>query len=132
MEEAVGHVELRRRGAGIEGRAALLALAPLLAPPGEGPRRHCGERAPHPGGGELGERLARDARPALEGSALVEPVYRIRNRDRTVGARLGGLIGREFGAAAPPGRVRARFEGSAGQSFGAFLAAGAELDLVGE
>ncbi|HKP18080.1 MAG TPA: hypothetical protein VJT84_06345, partial [Gaiellaceae bacterium] len=53
-------------------------------------------------------------------------------RDRAVGARLGGLIGREFGAGKPPGRVRARFDGSAGQSFGAFLAAGAALELVGE
>jgi glutamate synthase domain-containing protein 3 len=42
------------------------------------------------------------------------------------------VIGRRFGSQKPPGRVRARFEGSAGQSFGAFLAAGVELDLVGE
>src|SRR5207237_1810134 len=47
-------------------------------------------------------------------------------------ARLGGLVAREFGSQPPPGRVRARFSGSAGQSFGAFLAAGIELDLVGE
>src|SRR5581483_7436121 len=32
----------------------------------------------------------------------------------------------------PPGRIRVRFTGSAGQSFGAFLSAGVELDLVGE
>jgi len=49
-----------------------------------------------------------------------------------VGARLGGLIGRRLGSGRPPGRVRARFQGAAGQSFGAFLAAGVELDLVGE
>ena len=39
---------------------------------------------------------------------------------------------RRFGTAPPPGRIRARFAGSAGQSFGAFLAAGVQLELVGE
>ncbi|MGH2450197.1 MAG: glutamate synthase subunit alpha, partial [Candidatus Limnocylindria bacterium] len=47
-------------------------------------------------------------------------------------ARLGGLVGRAFGTQPPPGRVRARFEGTAGQSFGAFLTAGVELALTGE
>src|SRR5207247_3736419 len=58
--------------------------------------------------------------------------YEISTHDRAVGARLGGLIGREFGAQPPPGRIRARFAGAAGQSFGAFLAAGVELQLDGE
>jgi glutamate synthase domain-containing protein 3 len=62
----------------------------------------------------------------------VEPSYEIGVGDRAVGARLGGEIARAVGAAAPHGRVRARFAGSAGQSFGAFLTAGVELDLVGE
>ena len=57
---------------------------------------------------------------------------RSRTADRAVGARLGGADRASVRAGAPPGRVRVRFEGSAGQSFGAFLAAGVELDLVGE
>jgi len=68
----------------------------------------------------------------LEGPSIVEPLYPICTDDRAVGARLGGLVAHRFGAGAPPGRVRARFEGSAGQSFGAFLAAGVQLELVGE
>jgi glutamate synthase domain-containing protein 3 len=59
-------------------------------------------------------------------------VYEIATWDRAVGARLGGQIGRRFGAESPPGRIRARFTGSAGQSFGAFLSSGVALDLVGE
>ena len=55
------------------------------------------------------ERRPRDRRPA-------------RRRDRA------GVSG----DAPPAGRVRARFEGAAGQSFGAFLTAGVELQLVGE
>ena len=64
--------------------------------------------------------------------SIVEPAYPICTDDRAVGARLGGLVARRFGAWAPPGRVRARFEGSAGQSFGAFLTAGVQLELLGE
>jgi glutamate synthase (ferredoxin) len=87
---------------------------------------------PAAGGGELGERLADEAAPALEGPALVEPSYAITTWDRAVGARLGGEIARRFGAEAPPGRISVRFTGSAGQSFGSFLSAGVSLDLVGE
>ncbi len=129
MAEAVGRADLLRRRETADPRAASLDVAPLLAAP---PGRHSGEEMPVAGGGELGERLAREAGPALDGPALVEPTYAITTSDRAVGARLGGEIGRRFGADAPPGRIRARFEGSAGQSFGAFLAAGVELDLSGE
>jgi glutamate synthase (ferredoxin) len=130
--QAVGRVRcLRRRQVG-DARADLLDLSPLLARAGDGPTRHIGEPLPRPAGGELGVRLAEEAQPALEGASLVEPSYRITSSDRAVGARLGGRIGRRFGSQPPPGRVRARFTGAAGQSFGAFLAAGVELNLVGE
>jgi glutamate synthase (ferredoxin) len=131
FDEAVGRVECLRRRT-LEGRGASLDLRPLLALPGEGPRRYVGEQQLQAGGGELGERLATDALPALEGPTLVEPAYAICTDDRAVGARLGGLIGRRLGSGRPPGRVRARFRGTAGQSFGAFLAPGVELVLVGE
>ena len=132
FEEAVGQVELLRPRAVDDPRAQLLDLAPLLAKPGEGTRRYGGEAQLEAKGGELGERLAAEAAPALEEARLVEPAYDICNRDRAVGARLGGAIGRRFGTQTPPGRIRARFEGSAGQSFGAFLTAGVELVLTGE
>ena len=64
------------------------------------------------------------------GSVALE--YRITNADRTVGASLGGAIGLEFGQRLPPGSAHATFTGAAGQSFGAFLAAGVTLELVGE
>jgi glutamate synthase (ferredoxin) len=129
LEEATGRTDLLRRREAGDPRTNTLDLAPLLEAPAG---RYTGEPLPVAGGGGLGERLAADAEPALEGPALVEPAYPISTWDRTVGARLGGLIGRRFGSQAPPGRIRARFEGSAGQSFGAFLAAGVELDLAGE
>jgi glutamate synthase (ferredoxin) len=129
FEDAVGRTDLLRRRETGDARADALDLSPLLDSP---VGRYEGESMPGAGGGELGERLAADARPALDGAALVEPVYEISTWDRAVGARLGGEIGRRFGAESPPGRIRARFVGSAGQSFGAFLSAGVALDLVGE
>ncbi len=130
FDEAVGRTDLlvlREVG----GRARLLDLTPLLARV-EGKRRYVGDPVPVAGGGELDDRLAADAAPALQGAAIVETTYRITNSDRAVGARVGGAVGASFGAQPPPGRIRARFQGSAGQSFGAFLAAGIELDLEGE
>jgi glutamate synthase domain-containing protein 3 len=80
----------------------------------------------------LGILIHAQGRPAIEEPALIEPRHLITNGDRAVGARLGGAIARRVGSGPPPGRVRVRFEGSAGQSFGAFLTAGVEFDLVGE
>ena len=104
----------------------------MLGSGGPGPAAFAGEDRPEPEGGELNELFAADAAPALEEARLVDLAYPITNRDRGVGARLGGRIGRAFGTQAPPGRIRARFEGAAGQSFGAFLAAGVKVTLVGE
>ena len=129
FDEVVGRSDLLRRRETGDARADALDLAPLLESP---VGRYMAEPMPVAGGGELGERLAADAEPALDGPAIVEPVYEIATWDRAVGARLGGQIGRRFGAESPPGRIRARFTGSAGQSFGAFLSAGVALDLVGE
>jgi glutamate synthase (ferredoxin) len=133
--EAVGRVDLLRPRAVGEPRADLLGLGPLLedsrARP-ETPIGYVGRRPLDPTGHELGDRLSADADPALESTVTVEVAYPITNRDRTVGAKLGGRIGHRFGAGAPPGRVRAVFDGTAGQSFGAFLADGVELDLTGE
>ncbi len=132
FDEAVGRVDRLTRASRGDERAALLDLSPLLASAGDGPARYAGEPQLRASGGELGERLAGEARPALDRASIVEPAYAICTDDRAVGARLGGLVARRFGSAPPPGRVRARFAGSAGQSFGAFLAAGVQLELAGE
>jgi glutamate synthase domain-containing protein 3 len=70
--------------------------------------------------------------PALREGRTVELSYAISTADRTVGARLGCAIGYELGIRRPDGRVRAWFDGEAGQSFGAFLSDGIELTLTGE
>jgi glutamate synthase domain-containing protein 2/glutamate synthase domain-containing protein 1/glutamate synthase domain-containing protein 3 len=129
FNDAVGRSDLLHRRETAERRRASLDVSGLLHVP---PGAFAGEPQFKPFGGELGDRLARDAARILKEERIVELGYAIGNGDRAVGARLGVDIGRRFGQGSPPGRVRARFEGTAGQSFGAFLAAGAELELVGD
>jgi glutamate synthase domain-containing protein 2/glutamate synthase domain-containing protein 1/glutamate synthase domain-containing protein 3 len=129
FDEAVGRADLLRTRELVERRPSSLDLRPLLRTPHG---RFTGEPQLQGSGGELGERLTTDAAAALEGEQIVDLRYRIENGDRAVGARLGVEIGRRFGRSAPPGRVRAAFNGSAGQSFGAFNASGVELQVVGE
>ncbi len=73
------------------------------------------------------------ARPAIEHGIKVEMQLPIRNVHRTVGAMLSGEIARRHGSKGlPDDTIRFRFEGSAGQSFGAFLAKGVTLELEGD
>ncbi|HSF61733.1 MAG TPA: glutamate synthase large subunit [Gaiellaceae bacterium] len=131
LEEAVGTVEcLRQRRTG-DSAADTLDLSPLLARSAEGVSRYAGGARAR-SGDRLGILLHAQGRPALAEPALIEPRHLITNGDRAVGARLGGAIARSAGSGPPAGRVRVRFEGSAGQSFGAFLTTGVELYLVGE
>ncbi len=135
LDEAIGRVDLLRQRPTGDPRADKLDLSPLLdLGPGvdESSPRHF--VAPDPSQivrSELGDRVAADALPGLEAGDLVNLHYPIANTDRAVGARLGVGIGARYGSCPPMGRARIEFEGVAGQSFGAFLAPGVELRLVG-
>ena len=73
------------------------------------------------------------ARPALERGEKVTIETPIRNINRTVGTMLSGRIARRYGhQGLPEGTIHIRLAGSAGQSFGAFLARGVWLDLIGD
>ncbi len=73
------------------------------------------------------------ALPALEDQRPVSMHFPIRNVYRSVGAMLSGEVARRYGAQGlPPNSIRVKFRGSAGQSFGAFLARGVTLELEGD
>jgi glutamate synthase (NADPH/NADH) large chain len=73
------------------------------------------------------------ARVAAPGDAAAGGApWAIDNRDRAVGARLSGAIAKRWGDAGLATPLALGFRGSAGQSFGAFNAAGLHLDLEGE
>ena len=81
----------------------------------------------------LDNRLLELCRPALEEGQAVEFDLPIRNSNRTVGARLGGEVSMRYGAEGlPTGTIRLNFNGSAGQSFGAFVPSGITLTLEGD
>jgi glutamate synthase (NADPH) large chain len=95
--------------------------------------RHCVQAQDHGLDLALDHLLIAAAQPALENRQPVEASFAIRNVNRTVGAMLGGDIARRFGSEGlPEETIRFRFNGSAGQSFGAFLPKGVTLTLEGE
>jgi glutamate synthase (ferredoxin) len=72
-------------------------------------------------------------RPAIESRTPVAATLPISNKNRTVGTMLGSEITRRWGAEGLPAEtIRLRFQGSAGQSFGAFIPRGLSLSLEGE
>jgi hypothetical protein len=81
----------------------------------------------------LDHELIAAAKPALEKGELVRVERSIRNVNRTVGAMLSGEVAKRYGHAGLPEDTSAvKLTGTAGQSFGAFLARGVSLDLVGD
>ncbi|HEU0140950.1 MAG TPA: glutamate synthase-related protein, partial [Bryobacteraceae bacterium] len=81
----------------------------------------------------LDYKLIGHAREAIQNSTPVEFKLPIRNVHRTVGAMLSGEIARQRGSEGlPEDTIRFHFTGSAGQSFGAFLAKGVTLTLEGD
>jgi glutamate synthase (NADPH/NADH) large chain len=73
------------------------------------------------------------AAPALERGEAVRIDLPVKNLNRTVGAMLSGKVAAKYGhAGLPENTLRIRLTGTAGQSFGAFLARGITLELVGE
>ncbi len=91
------------------------------------------ERQSHAIDDILDRRLIDEAGPALESRTPVQVEHVIGNTDRTTGAMLSGEIAKRYGyRGLPEDTIHIRLTGTAGQSFGAFAAAGLTLDLVGE
>jgi glutamate synthase domain-containing protein 2/glutamate synthase domain-containing protein 1/glutamate synthase domain-containing protein 3 len=138
LDEAIGRVDLLRQTHVYNG----VDLSAVLADPdpeGTQPRRCVQLRNDRPQDYEpLDERLLREAQSALADASRFKAACVIRNRDRSVGARVAGEIGagrlrptRTTGIRPLP-FFEARFVGSAGQSFGAFTTDGMLLTLEGE
>ena len=71
--------------------------------------------------------------PALQRGEQVSATLPIRNIHRAVGTKLGSEVTRQYGPAGlPHDTIQLRFEGSAGQSFGAFIPKGITLRLEGD
>jgi glutamate synthase (NADPH/NADH) large chain len=81
----------------------------------------------------IDRKLIAQSQAALESGAPVRLSFPIRNTDRTAGAMLSGEIAKRYGhKGLPPDTIVTRFKGTAGQSFGAFLAHGVTFELDGD
>jgi glutamate synthase domain-containing protein 3 len=77
--------------------------------------------------------LLQRSRPAIEQGERIRLERRIENKNRAVGGLLSGEIARRHGQSGlPDGAIEISLTGSAGQSFGAWLAAGVTLLLEGD
>jgi glutamate synthase (NADPH/NADH) large chain len=81
----------------------------------------------------LDHELIAAAQPSIENGQPVRLERKVRNVDRTIGAMLSGEIARRHGhAGLPEDTISVKFTGTAGQSFGAFLARGVSIELTGD
>ncbi len=81
----------------------------------------------------LDHRLIELAEPALKRGEKVTIDMPVRNINRTVGTMLSGEIAKLYGhAGLPDDTIHVRLAGTAGQSFGAFLAHGVTLEVIGD
>ena len=81
----------------------------------------------------LDRKLIAQSQDAIEKGTPVRIEAAIRNIDRTAGAMLSGEIAKRYGhEGLPDGTIHVNLTGTAGQSFGAFLARGVTFELEGE
>ncbi|MBL8565762.1 MAG: glutamate synthase large subunit [Hyphomicrobiaceae bacterium] len=93
---------------------------------------HC-ERQDHGLEKVLDNKLIDAARPAIEHGKPVKAEFAIRNVDRTAGAMLSGEVAKRYGhTGLPEDTVWLTLKGTAGQAFGAWVASGVTMELVGE
>jgi glutamate synthase domain-containing protein 2/glutamate synthase domain-containing protein 1/glutamate synthase domain-containing protein 3 len=136
FDEMIGHVDVLETRCAVEHwKARGLDFSRVLMkpelPPGTAPR--CTTKQQHDFSLSLEKELIQRSRSALERGEKVRLYLAIRNCNRTVGATLSAEISKKYGAAGlPPDTITVTFTGSAGQSFGGFLAPGVTFELEGD
>ncbi len=136
INEMVGRVDkLKITNAVDHWKAKGLDLTPLLTAPevsAEVPR-YCVQKQDHGLADILDNKLVELCQAAIERGRKVSVDLPIRNINRTTGTVLSSKIAKKYGPdGLPEDTISIKFSGSAGQSFGAFLAKGITLTLEGE
>ncbi|MEX0729562.1 MAG: glutamate synthase large subunit [Aquisalimonadaceae bacterium] len=136
LEDLIGRTDLLEILPGETEKQRQLDLRPLLSDGGvpESKPRFCLKPRNEPfDKGELAEQMVRDCLPAIEARRGGKFAYQVKNFNRSIGARLSGEIARRhgnYGMADHP--LVLRLEGSVGQSFGVWNAAGLHMHLEGD
>ncbi|HVN84499.1 MAG TPA: glutamate synthase large subunit [Candidatus Binatia bacterium] len=136
VDEMVGRVEMLDASDAVDHwKGKGVDLTQILHKP-EGPDTvaiRCVQAQDHGLEKALDNQIIELAKPALERREKVEFSLPIRNVNRTVCTMLSAEISRRHGAdGLPPETITIHFKGSAGQSFGAFLANGVSITLEGD
>ncbi len=136
MDELIGRTDLLVPDQAIEHWKArgvdLSALLTMPELPADAPRRRVRPQEPVLDDA-LDWELVEQAKGAIEGGPAVALDYEIRNVHRCVGGILSSHIAQRHGAEGlPEGTIEVAFRGSAGQSFGGWLAPGVSFALTGD
>ena len=138
IDEMVGRVDCLETDEAIKHWKAdgldLTGLLTPIEPPHENVGTYCTQEQDHGLDKSLDiTKLLDLAKPALENGAKVREELPIVNINRTVGTILSNEIAKRYGQAGlPDDTIHFKFNGSAGQSLGAFLAHGVTLELEGD
>ena len=135
FDELIGRSDLLDTRKGVaHWKARGLDFSRVLHQPAGGadvPRRHV-EEQDHGLAGALDQKFIERCRPALERGERVQLMDEVRNGNRSVGAMLSGELVRHRPSGLPDHTIVMQLEGTGGQSFGAFLARGVTLHLIGD
>ncbi len=139
IQEAVGQVEvLDAAGAVNHWKASGLDISAIFHKPQVEAQfadqtTYCSKSQDHGLDKALDNELIKIAEPALTSGEPVRAQVSVRNVNRTVGTMLGHEVTKRYrGEGLPEGTIDITFNGSAGQSFGAFVPAGVTLRLEGD
>ncbi|MEQ1781885.1 MAG: glutamate synthase large subunit, partial [Hyphomonadaceae bacterium] len=137
LEDMIGRVDLLDMKQAVDHwKAKGVDLSKILyqMPAKKGVAVKLAEKQDHGLEGALDHKLIKAAKAALgKAPKPVQITDTVKNVNRTVGAMLSGEVARKFGhAGLPDDTIQITLTGTAGQSFGAFLARGVTLKLLGD
>ena len=136
IDEMIGRTDMLKQRSDIKHwKARKVDLSALLyqVSVGEDDTPYCTQEQDHGLEKQLDHQIIAQAKAALEEEKPVKISLPIVNVNRAVGTMLSSQIARKYGGKGlADNTIHCKFNGSAGQSFGAFLAHGVTLELEGE
>ena len=140
ITELVGRSDLLEKRPDLKGRFAQLDVSKFLHPhmalatlDRHFPPADSGVGVCAPPGNTLNDKILAATADAIDAGQNASVLFKIKNGDRSVGATVAGRIAKLYGREGMPNgkKIHVRFEGEAGQSFGAWCLDGLDLELRG-